>query len=425
MNELAPEFHKIWESRNASADAWLRMRQIAALETFEQQGFPSKSQEDWRYTDLRKLAESYPQWLRNDTAASTSTATDTLDLDDAIRVCFVDGILRPDMSDTLPEGVIAGSVNELATTNRALLERFWGSQASDQDSGLISLNSAFANACTAITLPRNIRLSRPLYIHFFGSIEHISTQPRLFIDLGENAAATVIEHYSGSAPQIVNAVTEISCGADSVLQYFKVQEEAPHSWHTAAQYARLDRNASITTAHIDLGAELSRNDLKIFLDGEHARADCKGVFMADAKRHVESRITVNHAAPHTVSRERFRGILADESKGVFNGRIHVDQCAQKTLAELTNRNLLLNEGAEINSKPELEIYADDVKCAHGSTTGQLDKTALFYLLSRGISPEEARNLLVLAFAAELVDSLGIEALSSRVRQALRTLGIDS
>jgi Fe-S cluster assembly protein SufD len=173
---------------------------------------------------------------------------------------------------------------------------------------------------------------------------------------------------------------------------------------------------------IDIGAQLARNELHLTLAGSGAHAECKGLLIADASRHIDSRITVEHAAPHTTSRERFRAILAGKARGVFNGRILVQAEAQKTAAELTNRNLLLSPGAEMDTKPELEIYADDVKCAHGSTTGQLDETALFYLVSRGIEVREARNLLIRAFAAELLTDIGIPALRDRTQAALEALG---
>jgi len=418
--------HPIWDARNSTTNGLLRERQAAALATFEKLGFPDKSLEDWRYADLSKLAEYYPIWLENPASISQSrppTTVDGLELNNAIRISFVDGIYRPELSDTLPDGIFAGSTNDLANEQPALLKETWGALAKDQESGLVSLNSAFADASVAICLTGQQIIEQPIYLNFLGTTQNISNQPRLFISLGEQSGASVIEHYTSTAAQITNAVTEIHCGAGSDLRYFKLQEEHGDSWHTASQYFALGRGAHISTAHIDLGGQFSRNDLKITLQGENSRADCSGVFIADAKRHVESRISVDHAAPNTTSRERFRGILADQARGVFNGRIHVTQVAQKTSAELTNRNLLLSPGAEINTKPELEIYADDVKCAHGSTTGQLDQQALFYLMSRGIEAEEARNMLVVAFASELVNALGIEAISVRVRQALSKLGM--
>ena len=418
--------NSIWERNHAAQNDWLRTRQTSALESFNQQGFPNKHLEDWRYTDLRELAEHYPLWLENsDTARLDSASTDipqTLDISDATRIVFINGVFRPELSDALPDGLFAGSTEELAIAHPKLVQQHWGRLASDADSGMVSLNSAFANASVALTVADGAQLTKPIYVQFAGTLENSITHPRLFVDLGENSTAELIEHYSSSASCIVNAVTEISCGENAHLKYYKLQEEHPSGWHTAVQYIHAARNSNIKTAHIDLGARLSRNDLKISLQGESAHVDSDGVFIADGQRHVESRITVNHMAPHTTSRERFRSILADNARGVFNGRIYVDECAQKTNAQLSNRNLLLSPGAEINTKPELEIYADDVKCAHGSTTGQLDTDALFYLLSRGIPEKNARDLLIMAFASELVTELEIGSVSEKIQQALRRLG---
>jgi Fe-S cluster assembly protein SufD len=241
------------------------------------------------------------------------------------------------------------------------------------------------------------------------------------LDLGENCNAILVEHYTSDHEAIVNSVTEIVCRAGAKLNYYKVQDEHADAWHTAVQYVDVARDAHFDSMHLDTGAGLARNELHVQLAGPAATANCSGLFMANKNRHVESRINVVHAAPETQSLSRFRAILADKARGVFNGSIYVEPVAQKTAAELTNRNLLLSKDAEINTKPELEIYADDVKCAHGSTTGQLDKNSIFYLLSRGIDRDEARNILVAAFVGELLVDIGIKAIAQKAQKALREL----
>jgi Fe-S cluster assembly protein SufD len=422
VEQHAESMRKTWQQRPATANAWLGERQRGALAKFDQLGFPGKHLDAWRYADLRELASHYPEWLINQTAHDPVTKDSNLDIDGAIKITFFDGRFQPELSDELPAGVFAGSSEDIANQHPELIAKRWGALANDDDSGLISLNSAFAQASVLISIAANVELSQPLYLNFTGATSQSGTVSRILVDLAENSQATIIEHYSSESARIVNAVTEIECGPGSYLNYYKFQEDNQNGWHTSAQYASIAENARISTAHIDLGAELSRNELNIKLQGRHAQAECRGVFVANGTGYVETRICVEHAAPDTLSRERFRGILADQAKGVFNGRILVDKIAQKTSAELSNRNLLLSKGAEINTKPELEIYADDVKCAHGSTTGQLDEQALFYLRSRGISLEDARNLLIVAFASELVDSLGIPSLSEKIRTKLRQLG---
>jgi Fe-S cluster assembly protein SufD len=421
LSELT-EIQALWDARSQSNGSWLNKLQQRAFNSFAQTGFPTTRMEDWKYTDMRAVAANYPQWLSTQPQASESTLK-LLDVADAIHLAFIDGRYSPEHSGSaeLPAGVIAGNLGELADRYPDLLESRLGKLTDNSDSGFVSINTAFASDGAAVLLPDNQELQQPIYLSFFSTTPNITTQPRLLIDLGRNSRATILEHYHSNVPTIVNAVTEINCGTGSELTWYKLQDEHTDAWHTAVQYAHVGQDASIKTTQIDIGAGLARNELRLTLAGRGANADAKGLFMADAKRHVDSRITVEHAAPDTNSRERFHGILADRARGVFNGRILVQQAAQKTAAELTNRNLLLSPGAEINTKPELEIYADDVKCAHGSTTGQLDETSMFYLLSRGIGPEEARNILVRAFAGALLTDISIDALRERAQSALEAL----
>ena len=421
-HDIFPDLQTVWEQQYANQRGWLHEQKREALSIFNKLGLPNKSLEEFRYTDLNAIGENLPEWLTQPAQGDVSTADSELEIADAIKICFVDGRFNTELSSDLPNGVLAGNTEELARDHPELMQNYWGLQANNNDSGLISLNSAFANATVIIALEANVKLRQPIHINFIGALAETSIQPRIFINLADASEATVVEQYTSSASRIVNAVTEISCGPESKLSYCKLQEEDTSAWHTATQYVNVSHDARFCSTHIDLGAKLARNDLRIRLTGTHAHADCNGVFMADGKRHSESRINVAHAAPHTTSRERFRGVLTDKARGVFNGCIHVAQAAQKTSAELTNRNLLLSQGAEINTKPELEIYADDVKCAHGSTTGQLDANAMFYLLSRGVAPAEARNMLVQAFASEMVNQIDIQPIGEKVRTALAKLG---
>jgi Fe-S cluster assembly protein SufD len=240
----------------------------------------------------------------------------------------------------------------------------------------------------------------------------------VLVELGNQSKATLVEHYSGGTATFVNSVAELRIGSGARLNYYRLQELHPEAWHTGLQYLYLHDNATVHSMTIDSGAATSRSELYARLDGPGATLDAQGLLLGNGTQHIDSRITVEHAAPHTESRTQYRAILSDKSRGVFNGRILVQQLAQKTNAELSNRNLLLNSGAEIDTKPELEIYADDVKCAHGSTTGQLDQNALFYLLSRGIDQQAARNMLITAFASELLANIDISALAERTREAL-------
>ncbi|MCP4001294.1 MAG: Fe-S cluster assembly protein SufD [Gammaproteobacteria bacterium] len=416
------ELKALWQAREQSNSAWLNQLQKHAFDIFSSSGFPTTRMEDWKYTDTRNIATNYPQWLKTQPQTIAHTPA-LLDIDNSIHLAFIDGHYSPKYSGTkqLPPGIIAGNLGDLADCYPGLLQEKLGKLANNNDSGFVAINTAFACDGAALLLPDNQDLEQPIYLSFFSSTPEITIQPRLLINLGVNSRATVLEHYSSNVAAITNAVTEINCGKGSELTWYKLQDEHIDAWHTAVQYAHLDQDATIKTTQIDIGAGLARNELRLTLAGRGAHAEAKGLLMADAQRHVDSRITVEHTAPETSSRERYRSILADCARGVFNGRILVQAEAQKTAAELTNKNLLLNSGAEINTKPELEIYADDVKCAHGSTTGQLDETSMFYLISRGLNIDEARNILIRAFAGELLTDISIEALRNRVQSALEEL----
>ncbi len=414
-----------WQQAGLDSGALQGMRRDG-LEQFLRNGLPTTRQEDWKYTDLRGLAERLPEALGRLPADSPSQEG-SLEISDAIQITFVDGVYRPELSaiGDIPAGVQLNSIADLAETQPDRLHELYGKLAIHSDSPLVALNLAFAGQGVVLELDKGVTLTRPVCITYRSGSSHTSAQPRLLVRLGSNAKATVVEYFCSTDSVFVNPVAEMHCDAGARLDYCKLQDEHRESWHTALQFASLEADACINSTQVDIGSALARNELKLNLKGRGAHAEAQGLFMADGERHVDSRIDVNHLAPGTTSRERYRGILAGRARGVFNGRIYVAQQAQKTAAELTNRNLLLNKRAEVNSKPELEIYADDVKCAHGSTTGQLDANSLFYLLSRGIDEKTARNMLITAFAAELLSGMPVPEIAARAQAALKMLQTDS
>jgi Fe-S cluster assembly protein SufD len=418
----AESLYAAWLNQDRSGAGWLQQLQLDAIKEFERSGFPSSRAEDWKYTDVRKLALAYPDWLATSPVVGANTPDDSLEIPGAIHLRFVDGVFLPERSSTdLPENLYAGPARDIDTSLGTNVGQGFGHLTAARNTGFVALNTAFTDTVVVLILPDNTCLDRPVYISHFSSTAETGTHPRLYVELGKNSTATIVEHASGNQPAIVNAVTEINCRQGSQLHYYRLQETHCDSWNTAVQHIEVAHDASVTTTTIDTGGGISRNELYVRLAGAGAAAEAKGLLLADGSKHVESRITVEHAAPNTQSRERYRAILADKAHGVFNGKILVQQAAQKTAAELTNRNLLLTRGAEINTKPELEIYADDVKCAHGSTTGRLDETSLFYLLSRGIEPVTARNILVRAFAIELLTDMTVPAIAARAQAALESL----
>jgi Fe-S cluster assembly protein SufD len=423
MHEIVSDNIRAAHAEQGGRDDWLSEVQERALADFERLGFPGKGLEQWKYTDISPLAAAYPDWLWTDSTAPRQLELPALDIADADQLVFIDGEYDAALSrvGALPEGAFLGSIGELAAQQPDACQHLFGRLAASGTSAFVALNAALAGNGAALLVPAGVKLARPVVLTYLSVTPRSSAQPRLLVDLAAGSAATVVEHFCSTGAAIINAVAELSCGPNSRLDYYKLQAEAPAAWHTAAQYAEVGRDAVLLTTHLDIGGALARNELQVRLVADGAHAETKGLFMADAERHVESRITVEHVAPHTTSRERYRGILGDKARGVFNGRIHVHAAAQKTAAELSNRNLLLNAGAEINTKPELEIYADDVKCAHGSTTGQLDQQSLFYLLTRGVDHATARSMLITAFAAELLADIAIPAIAERAQQALAAL----
>ncbi|NND53570.1 MAG: Fe-S cluster assembly protein SufD [Gammaproteobacteria bacterium] len=413
-----------WQAAGLDTGALQSLR-AAALAEFTRSGFPTTKQESWKYTNVRRVAETLPGWLNHPVETADAPEGKPLEVENAIRIVLVDGVFAADLSDTaeLPPGVLLADLAELQAQSPDRLSRL-GELANPADSGFVALNGAFAGNGVALLVDDNLTLEQPVFISYRSSQHESVAQPRLLAELGRNASATIVEHYCSDVHTIVNPVAELFCAAGSQLTYYKLQDEDQRSWHMAAQYAAVAENATLRTTHVDVGGALARNELKVNLQGRGAHAETRGLFMTDDKRHVEARLDVNHLAPDTTSRERYRGILAGLGKGVFNGRIYVHQDAQKTAAELTNRNLLLSKGAEINTKPELEIYADDVKCAHGSTTGQLDSQSMFYLLTRGVDPVTARNMLITAFASELLVDITVPAIAERARAALESLRPD-
>lgn len=415
----------LWHAQQPPATKWLLDMQREAINRFTQTGFPTTRHESWKYTDVSKLALLYPDWLANRATNNPNLARNPLDIQDAIHLVFVDGTFQPTLSSSdLPDSLLVGNLDQLARSHGAVIESRLGQLSSTMDTAFAALNTAFATDCTVLILPAGTELSRPVYIEHFSGSQSNGSHPRVLVELGNQSKATLIEHYTGGTATIVNSVAELRVGNGARLNYYRLQELHPEAWHTGLQYLCLHDNATVNSMTIDSGAATSRSELYARLQGPGATLEAQGLLLGNDTQHIDSRITIEHAAPHTESRAEYRAILSDKSRGVFNGRILVQQPAQKTNAALSNRNLLLNRGAEINTKPELEIYADDVKCAHGSTTGQLDQNALFYLLSRGIDQQAARNMLITAFASELLGNIAVSAIADRTREALASFRLN-
>lgn len=389
-------------------DGWLVPLRDRALAAFARRGFPTTRDEDWKYTDLARLAESGGELLSH-----APRQADIPRIEERLArlprqpgdatIVFANGRFAPDLSDT-PDTESGIRMTTVADTDAR--ERFahsFDGASPAQEHAFVALNSAFMVDGLILDIAADAHADRSIHVVFAADDQPVGTQARLLINAGERSSARIFEHHVGAGRGWKTSMTEIRCANASRLGYVKLQDEDMASDHIASQYVRLGPDSEFRAAHIELGARLARNDLRVHIGGTGARAELFGLFLADGQRHVDNHTRIDHVAGHSVSEEHYRGIVGDRARGVFNGKIIVHDDADGTDARLNNRNLLLSKTAEVDTKPELEIYTDDVKCSHGATTGQLDEQALFYLRSRGIPHARARHMLVLAFAREICE----------------------
>ncbi|MDH3977148.1 MAG: Fe-S cluster assembly protein SufD [Gammaproteobacteria bacterium] len=389
-----------------TGNARLSELQAEAFARIQSAGLPGSWHEDWRYTSLTGFAERSAAYLGNDQLEATADAIESLLeevplVNDAFRIVFTNGSFQAGLSSLPPEGSDI-SISFLSQ-NESLSDQLFAVNQDEQP--LPALNTAFITDGLVIEIPDNKHLQEALHIIYLSDGQPTGVQTRSSIRIGKNSHAKIIEHHISAGDALTNAVTRVICGDSSKLDFTRLQTESEGAIHFSNQAFNLHRGAQLNYVSVDDGAELARKDLNVKIQGEGAHAGLSGLLMSSGKRHVDNHIQVDHLAPNTTSTENYRAILGDSARGVFNGKIIVHPGADGTDAQMSNRNLLLSDNAEINTKPELEIYTDDVKCAHGSTTGQLDRNALFYLRARGLSQETARKLLVGAFAQEIVDQL--------------------
>ncbi len=391
-----------------------------AMAAFARHGFPTRRDEDWRYTDLKPILtgrfDPLPGPAGEARRQLTSDRLSSLELaPDAPRLVFLDGRrLADEDSRALPPGV------EISDQHTA-----WQRIRSIQTEGqfreypLTAINTAFSPDCTLIRVDENVDVTQPLHLVYLGgAAANSAAQARLLIDLGANSRLCVVQHFAARDGGWTNSVTQASQEPGSALTLYRLQEHAVEHFHTELLDVRLARDAAARLGYVDLGGRLVRNDLRVHLAEPGASCDISGVFLAARGQHVDNHTRIDHIAPHTTSDEAFRGIVGERGRGVFNGKVVVHAGAQGTDARQSSDNLLLSGRGEVDTKPELEIYTDDVKCAHGATVGELDAEQLFYLRSRGMDEETARGLLVFAFANDLLRRIGVPELRRRVVTAV-------
>ena len=407
------------------ATAELEKVRQAALDRFVTLGFPTMRHEDWKFTNIARIAETAFQLAVRDGSASDPTfpafmAGQTID-DDWPRLVFVNGFFCAALSSTtgLPDSIHAGSL--AASTSGAVPEHL-ASHADWESQPFTALNTAFLSDGAIVHVTAGTDCPQPIHVLYVSTpgAEPQVSHPRGLIVAEAGSRVTVIESYVGSGDGVyfTNAVTEIVVGDNATVDHYKIVMEHDQAYHVGTTHLHQGRDSSVTSHAVTLGGALVRNDLVAEIDGTGAICTLNGLYITRDRSHVDNHLRVEHLKPHGDSRQFYKGILDGHSRAVFTGRINVHKDAQKTDAKQTNMNLLLSDDAQIDTKPQLEIFADDVKCTHGATIGQLDQDAVFYLQSRGIPEDEARGVLLLAFAQASVDRVRPEPLRSRLQDAV-------
>ncbi|MEY4635066.1 MAG: FeS cluster assembly protein SufD [Acidobacteriota bacterium] len=401
-----------------AAPAWVRERREAAAKHFAAVGFPTTRLEDWRFTNVSPIAEA--NWpLAQGAFARAAELVSSVTVPGAVRLVIVNGRFAAGLSDlgALPKGLRIASLRDGARDATDGIETHLGKVFSIATHPFAALNTSFLDDGVAIMVTKGAIVETPVHIVIVtGGDAPVVAHPRVLIVAGENSQVRVAQSFIGApgTAYFNNAVAEVVVGQGARVELYTDQRESDQAFHLANIQAHVEARGVFESHAFSTGARIMRHDIGIALKGEGADCTMNGVYLADGDRLMDTHTSLDHAMPHCTSHEIYKGILAGKSKAVFNGRIIVQLDAQKTDAKQTNRALLLSDDATINSNPQLEIFADDVKCTHGAAVGQLDEEALFYLQARGLNREAAREMLLHAFAGEVIQGLKIPALREQI-----------
>lgn len=402
--------------------AWLKTLRRNALDIFTDIGFPTPRNEDWKYTRVNPIEKRAFTLDQNREPTSGSELSGALDLDGQ-QLTFVNGVLDSSASeiDTHP-GVTLTSLSEAIQRDPDVLEPHLSRYANVAASGFSALNTAFLSEGAYLHLSPGTCLEKPIVLRFISEPgqPEMCVHPRILIVAAEGSRASIVEHYCGNDEAVYfnNPVTEISLGPSACLEHYKLQSEGRKSFHIATLQVAQAHGSKFVSHSISLGGQLVRNDINSELNDAEAVCELNGLYMAKGRQHVDYHTRIDHRKPAGTSRENYKGVLDGRGRGVFNGRVYVHPDAQKTDAEQYNNNLLLSRDAEIDTKPQLEIFADDVKCAHGATVGQLDEDMIFYLRARGIPESAARGLLTYGFASDVLQQMSLATVRDALEQRL-------
>lgn len=400
--------HAELRAQRQQEPAWLQRQREHAWTAFREKGLPTTHDEDWRFTNVAQL-ERVP-FRRAAHVALAEGELDAWRVEGALaRVVFVNGRFAPELSelDNLPVGIEIGNLN--GTLEHESVASHLGAYANQQRDSFVALNTALWEDGAMLRVSKGVAIEKPVHLLYVTADDEapVMTHPRTLVIAEAASEVTVVEDYVslGEGAAFANSVTELVAHQDAHISHFLVERENLQAYNFSTLRIEQERGANVHSHSILLGGGLVRNNVHPVLDGEGAECLINGLFVGAGKQHMDNYMLVEHAQPNCSSRQFYNGILDEQARGVFHGRIVVHKDAQRTDAKQTNRNLLLSDDARMDTKPQLEIYADDVKCTHGATIGQIEEEALFYLRSRGLSEHDARNLLLYAFAAECLDRM--------------------
>lgn len=421
-------FDRVIDSDAALEAAWLIPIRRSAMARFCELGFPTTRHEEWRFTNVSVLSRTSFESSAGDAGDVSSQMVESYRILDAdgIVLVFVNGCFCESLSSItdLPAGVTICSLAHALKAHPSVVEKQLTRHAKFEDEAFVALNTALMEDGAFIRVSKGTVIDRPIHILHINHAEGHprASHPRTLIVAGENSQATIIESFVslGSGLCFCNPVTELIVEDGAVVDHYKLLRENASSYHVGTMQITLGRSSNVSAHTLCFGGDVIRNNVNVLLDGAGGDCSVKGLYVLEGTQQVDNHLVIDHAQPHCDSREFYKGVLGGHSKGIFSGRIIVREGAQKTDAKQTNKSLLLSNDAQVESKPQLEIYADDVKCTHGATIGQINEEAIFYLQTRGISAQSAREILIYAFARESADEIRLD----RLRAVVETLVAD-
>jgi Fe-S cluster assembly protein SufD len=417
-------FAQFEKAPSGNAPPWVHHLRKEAIERFAELGFPTLHDEEWRFTPVTPLARVPFQLAGRDRPALSSERLAQLapDAGDAHRLVFMNGHFAEGLSSISGLSGTAASLAAALQAHPDRLQPHLARHARFDEHPFVALNTAFLRDGALLLIPKGMVVEKPIHLVFVSTAPGQPTvsHPRNLVVLGENSQATLVESYVGSEGEVyfTNAVTEVVLGENAFLDHYKLQEESRQAFHIATLQVQQARGSNFCSHAITRGGALVRTDINAVLADEGCECTLNGLYLGRDRQLIDNHTRIDHAKPHCTSHELYKGILDERARGVFNGKIYVHPGAQKTDAKQTNQTLLLSDDAQINTKPQLEIFADDVKCTHGATVGQLAGDAIFYLRSRGIGRDQARSILTFAFANDIISRIKVEPIRQRLEQML-------